>query len=306
MDRIRIAAFDQMPLCRAGIVHILNTEAGMKVVAEGNSIAEALRAITQRSADVVIIDANLIQGDLTAARSIVSLCSAAKVILLAFFADEETARSAFNAGVLGYVLKTVGRHELVEAVRSVHRGEGYVSPALAAEMIRNQAGRAKIGRDANGSASAQLTHREEQIFKLLSAGLKNKEIGARLDLSEKSIKRYVTSIFEKLNVRNQVEAAMLSRAGSKPDLPAPTSGRLSTAHPRSEITQTSHSPAFVAADSLITLVATSEATGSERTIRLGLSIARCFYAAFGRSRLAIGNVLTEADAPLGTHILLRT
>ena len=119
-------------------------------------------------------------------------------------------RDAFAAGVRGCVLKGAGRLELLEAVRDVYRGEGYLSPTLAASMMRTLAGPIDSGEKARHPA--QLTYREDQIFRLLSAGLKNKEIGRRLNLSEKSIKRYVTCIFEKLNVRNRVEAAMVSRA----------------------------------------------------------------------------------------------
>ena len=109
------------------------------------------------------------------------------------------------------MLKGGRRHELVDAVGAAHRDEGYVSPSLAALLMRNQA------TTKNGAAAksvSELTFREGQIFDLLSKGLKNKEIGIRLNLSEKSIKRYVTCIFEKLNVRNRVEAAMLSKARS--------------------------------------------------------------------------------------------
>ena len=125
-------------------------------------------------------------------------------------------RDAFAAGVRGCVLKGAGRLELLEAVRDVSRGEGYLSPTLAASMMRTLAGPIDSGEKAQHPA--QLTYREDQIFRLLSAGLKNKEIGRRLNLSEKSIKRYVTCIFEKLNVRNRVEAAMLSRTTSQQDL----------------------------------------------------------------------------------------
>ena len=272
MGRIRIAVFEQMPLFRAGIILVLNAETGMEVVAEGNAIPGGVGV--SAAADVVIVDANLLEGHLSPARSLAALCSRSKVVLLALSADGESIRDAFAAGVRGCILKGAGRPELLEAVRDVYRGDGYLSPALAASMMRNLASPTKIDGSAKAQHSAQLTYREDQIFRLLSAGLKNKEIGRRLNLSEKSVKRYVTCIFEKLNVRNRVEAAMLSRTTSQPDLAASAYGPVSA--------DIAPAPA-----------------------RVGPSTARCFHAVFGRNWLAPAGVSGEPEAmPLGTHILL--
>ena len=241
------------------------------------------------------------------AGSVAALCSSAKVVLLTFSADGERMRDAFAAGVRGCVLKGAGRLELLEAVRDVYRGEGYLSPTLAASMMRNLAGPIDSGEKAQ--YPAQLTYREDQIFRLLSAGLKNKEIGRRLNLSEKSIKRYVTCIFEKLNVRNRVEAAMLSRSTPHQDLArgslfwlaadvgralarakgtscgelVPCAGR-SRGHPRA-----------------------AQHVGRIRVhaSRPGPSTTHCFHAIFGRNWLAHGGVSGEPEGvPRGTHILL--
>ena len=244
----------------------------MEVVAEGNAIPEPVGV--SAAADVVIVDGNLLEGHFGTAGSLVALCSRAKVVLLALSANGENMREAFAAGVRGCILKGAGRPELLEAVRDVYRGDGYLSPALAASMMRNLVGPAKIDSGAKAQHPAQLTYREDQIFRLLAAGLKNKEIGRRLNLSEKSVKRYVTCIFEKLNVRNRVEAAMLSRTTSQPDLAA-----------------SAYDP--VSADIL------------PAPARQGLSTAHCFHAVFGRNWLSPGSVSGEPEAmPLGTHILL--
>jgi len=99
----------------------------------------------------------------------------------------------------------------VQAVHALHRGEGYVSPDIAA-IILTQASLAKRRAGPNTSLPAQLTFREGEIFNLLASGLTNREIGQRLGVTENTIKRYFTRIFEKLHVRNRVEAAMLSRS----------------------------------------------------------------------------------------------
>ena len=335
MNRIRIAAFDQIPLFRAGIVQTLNAELGMVVVGEGSSVSEAVCVSAQLVPDVVILDANLLEAGPTPSQSLIELCSRSKVLLLTFIADREKAQTAFAAGVRGYVLKAVSGRELLEAVRAIHQNEGYVSPAIAAVMMQNQA----IANTGNGDAErrslARLTHREAQIFQLLSAGLTNKEIGTNLDLSEKSIKRYVTRIFEKLHVRNRVEAAMLCAAGSKStSLASPAATVPALSSPicrRNEISRMTKSaiPSSVSdiagactprpqEGSLVRtivskrglLVANHPTQGAPdegvlAPVRIGSSSERCFYAVFGRHLLAVRGIAEDSrNMPLGTHILL--
>jgi DNA-binding NarL/FixJ family response regulator len=215
--------FDANPLFRAGIIHVLSAEPDMEVVAEGGSMSDALRRGAELSSDVVILDSDLMTVDMNLWRSIIGICPDVKMLVMAFSVDENQVLAAFAAGARGYVLKGVSGCELIEAVRALHRDEGYVSPALAATMLTKAslAGRMKTS---GASALNQLTHRENEIFDLLASGLKNREIGRRLDVSEKTIKRYVTRIFEKLHVRNRVEAAMLSKAAPRPQ-PAPKGRR---------------------------------------------------------------------------------
>jgi two-component system, NarL family, nitrate/nitrite response regulator NarL len=298
MGSIRIAVFEQMPLFRAGIIQVLNAEAGMKVVAEGSSLPEA--GLTRASADVVIVDADLMEGNLGPAGPVAALCSSAKVILLAFSAEGRRIRDAFAAGVRGCVLKGAGRLELLEAVRDVSRGEGYLSPTLAASMMRTLAGPTDSGEKAQ--YPAQLTYREDQIFRLLSEGLKNKEIGRRLNLSEKSIKRYVTCIFEKLNVRNRVEAAMLSRSAAHQDL----AGGICSASV--DIGRASQPTLLLAAHGGATVAARAKKTQDKSVctpLRPGHSATNCFHAVFGSNWLAQSGIPGEPEGmPLGTHILL--
>jgi DNA-binding NarL/FixJ family response regulator len=189
---------------------VLNDEPGLKVVAASHTFDIGATPLPE----VVILDSNIMMRSLGLARSISGLRSSVKILVMAASLDEEQFFSAFAAGARGYLLKGVNEPQLLEAVHALHRGEGYVSPSLAAIML-TQPNLAKRGSDTNTSLLAQLTYREEEIFKLLPTGLTNREIGARLGVTENTIKRYFTRIFEKLHVRNRVEAAMLSKLGSK-------------------------------------------------------------------------------------------
>lgn len=307
MSRTRIAVFEQMPLFRAGITQVLNADTAMEVVAEGDTIAEAVRV--NSSVDVMVVDSDLLGAALAPSATLGSLCAKMRVILLTFALDEEKMRAAFSAGVRGYVLKGGGRHELLDAIRAACRDEGYVSPALAALLMR---GRGDVAQSAR--SPTQLTHREGQIFDLLSAGLKNQEIGKRLNLSEKSIKRYVTCIFEKLKVRNRVEAAMLSRSHTGPAVAAaPGYGHTNAIAHASSFTSpllgvTSVAAIVAAASGYAGSVANphiaSRKRGPVEKPQMSSST-RCFNAVFGRSWLSVEDLSRDPESsPLGTHIVL--
>jgi DNA-binding NarL/FixJ family response regulator len=113
------------------------------------------------------------------------------------------------AGARGYVLKGVGAHDLLSVVRTVAAGGSYVSPSLAGRLLL--AMKAKGAEAAAKSPLETLTEREEDILRLVAGGKSNKEVGRDLGLQEKTVKHYMTSILQKLQVRNRTEAALLAR-----------------------------------------------------------------------------------------------
>jgi two-component system nitrate/nitrite response regulator NarL len=148
-------------------------------------------------------------GSIEAARQISVSCPVVKIVMLTVSEHDDDVLSALQVGARGYILKGIGGDELISIVRSVKRGESYVSPDLAARLLVE----ARSG-NSHGAAPDPidgLTAREEQILKLVSRGLSNKEIGRDLDLQEKTVKHYMTNILQKLQVRNRVEAALLAR-----------------------------------------------------------------------------------------------
>jgi DNA-binding NarL/FixJ family response regulator len=203
VNTIKIAVFDESPLTRAGIVYILSADRRLEVVA----VADTFRLDAWPQPDIVILDANIMMSEIGAGHF--SFCCP-NVLILAFSLDEDQFLAAFAAGACGYLLKGATESQLLEAVDAVHRGEGYVSPSVAAIMLTRRS-LERRGKRATASLADQLSHREGEIFKLLATGLTNREIGQRLGVTEKTVKRYLTRIFEKLHVRNRVEAAILSR-----------------------------------------------------------------------------------------------
>ena len=210
-DELQIAIVDDHPLFREGVAHTLAAQPDIEVVAEGASAAEAVQIAGEKLPDVMLLDVSMPGGGLTAARQIVAAYPVVKVVMLTVSEDEEDVTAALRAGARAYVLKGIAARELVRVLRAVAAGEVYVTPSLAASLLSEMTG-AVAGRAA-GSPLDELTDREREILERVAGGDSNKEIAARLGLSEKTIKHHMTNILQKLQVRSRVEAALLARGG---------------------------------------------------------------------------------------------
>jgi two-component system nitrate/nitrite response regulator NarL len=206
-DKIRIAVIDDHPMLRAGVTQTLKAEPDFEVVGEGGSASDAIRIARDELPDIMLLDVSLPGGGIEAAQAIASACPVVKVVMLTVLQNEESVSAALQAGARGYILKGISGPDFVRTVRDIDRGEDYVSPGLAARLLA--AAKAKNPHMPNPLSA--LTAREEQILSLVAEGLSNKEVGAQLKLSEKTVKYYMTNILQKLQVRNRVEAALLAQ-----------------------------------------------------------------------------------------------
>ena len=208
-DLLQIAIVDDHPLFREGVAHSLQAQPGLDIVAEGASAADAIRIAGDCLPDVMLLDVSMPGGGLNAVRTIAASYPVVKVVMLTVSEDEEDVTAALRAGARAYVLKGVAARELVGILRSVAAGEVYVTPSLAASLLFELTG-------GPGSAAASpldlLTERERQILERVATGDSNKEIGAQLSLSEKTVKHHMTNILQKLQVRNRVEAAIIAQS----------------------------------------------------------------------------------------------
>jgi DNA-binding NarL/FixJ family response regulator len=209
-ENIRVIVIDDHPLFREGVAYTLQAQPDMEVLGQGENLDDALRLARDCAPDVALFDINIPGGGIAAAAAVTAAHPAVKVIMLTASTDEDDLAAAMRAGARGYILKGVAARELIGIVRSVWAGEGYVAPALAAGLLAGLAG----GRAVKSEPLADLTEREREVLELVADGLSNKEVGARLHLSEKTVKHYMTIIMEKLGVRNRTEAALLAREGT--------------------------------------------------------------------------------------------
>jgi DNA-binding NarL/FixJ family response regulator len=147
---------------------------------------------------------------LLAAQTISMQCPVTKIVFLTVSEADDNLVKALKSGASAYILKGVAGRELVRILKSVQMGESYLPPALAASLLLEMSQPKTVSIVARDQLDG-LSERERQILESLADGLSNKEIGARLFLSEKTVKHYMTNILQKLQVRNRVEAALIAQ-----------------------------------------------------------------------------------------------
>jgi DNA-binding NarL/FixJ family response regulator len=219
---IRVAIVDDHPLFRSGVIQTLQSAEDVMVVGQGASVEDAIHLSRELAPDVMILDMNLAErrDGLRAAEAIASGAPSVRILMLTVVSDNASIRDAINRGVRGYVLKGIGGAELMEAVRTVHCGEGYLTSRLAASLFSNVPSQVE---QPKATPSARLSAREGQILAFMAQGLSNKEIGLHLKLSDKTVKHYVTHLFHKLQVRNRTQAALAASSPQwKQHVPART------------------------------------------------------------------------------------
>lgn len=210
MEPIRIVVADDHPLYREGVARSLAGDPALLVVGQATDARTAAEMVERLSPDVVLLDISMPEGGgIAALRRIAMLPAPPKAAMLTVSEDDDDVMQALKAGAIGYILKGVGSRELVDIVKDLARGQSYVSPALAARILNAMRGDAASRREAK--PIDDLSKREEDILKLVAAGQSNKEVGLALNLQEKTVKHYMTSILQKLHVRNRVEAAVLAQ-----------------------------------------------------------------------------------------------
>lgn len=213
MTALRLVLADDHPLYRDGVARTLRDAGDFDIVGEAQDGEAAAQMCETLRPDLVLLDISMPKGGgIGALTRIMQMATPPKVAMLTASEDEGDLMQALKLGALGYVLKGVGASELVELVRDLAGGRSYVSPGLAGRLLLAMRGKGA----AAPNPLADLSRREEDILKLVAQGRSNKEVGRDLNIQEKTVKHYMTSILQKLQVRNRVEAAMLAREHLKP------------------------------------------------------------------------------------------
>ncbi|MGW9414211.1 response regulator [Arthrobacter cupressi] len=211
---IRVALVDDQQLVRSGFGMLINSQPDLEVVAEAGNGFDAVRALSATAADVVLMDVRMPGMDgIEATRRILELSRDPKIVVLTTFDLDEYALAAIEAGASGFLLKDAPPEELLEAIRTVHRGDAVIAPSTTRRLLDHVAPllRARTP-ERNGHAAAveRLTAREREVFELIAQGRSNPEIAADLYLSEATVKTHVGHILAKLGARDRVQVVVIA------------------------------------------------------------------------------------------------
>ncbi|MEA2555118.1 MAG: hypothetical protein QOI60_449 [Actinomycetota bacterium] len=202
---LRVMLVDDHEIVRDGIRAMLGAEDDIIVTSEAGTVQEAIDEAVRTSPDVVVMDVRLADGSgIEATREIRAKHPATRVLMLTSFSDDQALFASIMAGASGYVLKQVRSNDLLRAIRAVGAGESLLDPLVTNSVLERLRKGKHLMKD---ERLARLSPQEERILALVADGKTNKEIGDELNLAEKTVKNYVSSILSKLEVARRAEAA---------------------------------------------------------------------------------------------------
>lgn len=197
-DPIRVLLADDHPVLREGIAALISRRDDMDVCAEANNGREAVDLYIKHLPDVVLMDLQMPTMDgVEAIQAIRAEHPAARIIVLTTYDGDEDIYRSLHAGAAGYLLKDATREELLNAIRTVHRGQALISSSAAAKL-------------ADRIHKAELTSREMEVLNQIAGGKSNQEIGAALFITEGTVKAHVNNILTKLGVSDRTQAVVMA------------------------------------------------------------------------------------------------
>jgi two-component system, NarL family, response regulator DevR len=203
-NAVRVFLLDDHEIVRRGVKELLEAEGDLEVVGEAGTAQEALARVPPTRPDVAVLDVRLPDGDgVEVCREIRSAHPDIHCLMLTSFADDEALFQAIMAGASGYVLKQIKGADVVEAVRSVAKGQSLLDPSVTARVLE----RLRAGPDED-ELLARLSPQERNILRLIADGLTNRQIAEQVHLAEKTVKNYVSNLLSKLGMERRTQAAV--------------------------------------------------------------------------------------------------
>ena len=216
MEIVRVLVVDDHPLMREALVTAIDAEPDLQVIGEAGDGQEAIEQARDLQPDVIIMDlmmpkVNGIDAIAAIHREQPQIC----ILAITASSSETMVLNAVRSGALGYVLKSIHRDELLSAVRQVARGNPYLPTQVTLKLIRGVQGASKTVESSSSPSpapasapKARLTVREREVLSLLGQGLSNREIAARLVISEATVRSHIYHIVGKLGLENRAQAVV--------------------------------------------------------------------------------------------------
>ena len=203
---IKIMLVDDHEMVREGVKQLIEFDGEIQVIAQASNGADCLKLLEQHLPDIILLDVNMIgMNGIEVLKEIRKNRIPVKVAMLTVHNEVEYLANLVDIGVEGYILKDSSSAELVRAIKHIYQGETYIQPdlipALNSRLVHRDEDREKI---------ETLTRRELEVLKLVAKGHFNKEIAIQLNISERTVKNHISSIFRKIDVSDRTQAAVFA------------------------------------------------------------------------------------------------
>ncbi len=217
-EPIRVLVVDDQQLFRRGLTMLLAVEPGLEVVGEAGDGVEGTALAVTAAPDVVLLDVRMPKkSGIEACLAIKEAVPSAKIIMLTVSDEEADLYEAVKSGASGYLLKDSSIEEVAQAIRVVADGQSLISPSMAIKLIDEFKQMSRPERESG--PALRLTERELDVLRLVAQGLSNKDIAARLFISENTVKNHVRNMLEKLQLHSRMEAVMYAVRENLLELP---------------------------------------------------------------------------------------
>jgi DNA-binding NarL/FixJ family response regulator len=208
MSKIKVLLADDHALFREGIRSLLEDQDDVVIVGEAEDGLEAVRSVAKLKPSVVLMDINMpVLDGVEATRLIIEDDESVGIVILTMYPQDEYVFQALKAGAKAYLLKDTRSKRLLEVIRTVHDGHAVISADMTARLL-DEFRRLSEKKETDKPKFQSLTDQERKILTLVAEGASNKDIAGDLNLSERTIKNYLSIIFQKLQVNNRTEAAI--------------------------------------------------------------------------------------------------
>jgi len=202
----RVLIVDDHEVVRIGLRTLVEHHGGLQVVGDAGTAAEAVAMAISLRPDVVLMDVRLPdESGIEACRKIRSALPDTRVLMLTSFSDDEAIFASIMAGASGYLLKRIEAEQLYQGIIAVAQGESLLDPHVSKQIVSRVK---QISNEPLGKGMESLTKREQEILELIAEGFTNREIADKVFLSEGSVRNYVSSILQKLDVSHRTQAAV--------------------------------------------------------------------------------------------------